>query len=116
MQFTVILSIFCVAFTGLVQAAPTSNDDVLVQIPSVDGMSAFIDAWIDVCTLWPPFNTDGLPKPGMTLISSNVVPGDFSGLNLQTEAIVLCGWTNGTTPVDITFDVADAIGAIILSA
>ncbi|KAJ6600603.1 hypothetical protein DFH09DRAFT_1070390 [Mycena vulgaris] len=110
MQFMILLPILCAAL-GLVQASPTVDDRLLVQIPSVDGIDAFTDAWTDVCTLWPPFNAEGLPKPGLSLVSSLVKRGDFSGNNADTEARVVCTWANGTTPVVITPDVANFIGA-----
>ncbi|KAJ7878426.1 hypothetical protein B0H13DRAFT_2346559 [Mycena leptocephala] len=112
MQLTILLPI--VAALGLVQALPTVDDRLLVQIPSVDGMSAFTDAWADVCTLWPPFNGISFPNPGMSLVSSSVEPGDFSGQNAETEAKVVCSWKNGTTLIVITPDVVDFIGATLL--
>ncbi|KAJ7249106.1 hypothetical protein B0H12DRAFT_1234783 [Mycena haematopus] len=131
MQLTLILPIFCAAF-GLVQALPQPQVDArpLVQIPSVDGMDAFTVRatgnarttykilttlrWADVCTLWPPFNTGGLPDAGHTLVSSLVEPGDFSGNNAATEARVVCAWDVGTTLTDITADVANFVGATVL--
>ncbi|KAJ6588196.1 hypothetical protein B0H19DRAFT_200332 [Mycena capillaripes] len=114
MQFTILLPILCAALGQLVQAAPTTDDRLLVQIPSVDGINAFTDAWIDVCTLFPDFNTDGRPKPGLSLVSSLVEPGDFSGNNADTEAKVVCTWANGTTLLPITTEVVNFIGATIL--
>ncbi|KAJ7245928.1 hypothetical protein B0H12DRAFT_1127195 [Mycena haematopus] len=115
MQLTLLLPTFYAVF-GLVQAVPQprADDRLLVKIPSVDGMDAFTDAWTDVCTLWPPFNTDGLPKPGHTLVSSLVEPGDFSGNYATTEAKVVCSWDVGTTLTPITADVANFVGATLL--
>jgi hypothetical protein len=48
MQLTILLPI--VAALGLVQALPTVDDRLLVQIPSVDGMSAFTDAYVPLST------------------------------------------------------------------
>ncbi|KAF7365897.1 Glycoside hydrolase family 81 protein [Mycena venus] len=114
MQFTLLLPLFVAALGQLGHGAPAVDDRLLVQIPSVDGMSAFTDAWADVCTLWPPFNTNGLPNPGMSLVSSLVEPGDFSGNNADTEAKVVCTWTDGTKLIPITPDVANFIGATLL--
>ncbi|KAF7357119.1 hypothetical protein MSAN_01306000 [Mycena sanguinolenta] len=79
-------------------------------------MDAFIDGWTDVCTLWPPFNTDGLPSPGNTLVSASVIPGDLAGNNDLIEAQVLCAWSVApvSTLTDITTDVANAMGATIV--
>ncbi|KAJ7813952.1 hypothetical protein B0H14DRAFT_1430327 [Mycena olivaceomarginata] len=115
MQFTtLLLPIVCAALSQLAQAAPTPNGRTLVLLPAEDGITAFTAGWTDVCTLWPPFNTNARPKPGLSLVSSVVVAGDFQGNNLDTEANVLCTWANGTTTLNITAEVADAFGAIIL--
>ncbi|KAJ7436032.1 hypothetical protein FB451DRAFT_1308069 [Mycena latifolia] len=114
MQFTLLLPLFVAALGQLGHSAPAVDDRLLVQIPSVDGMNAFTDAWTDVCTLWPPFNTNAVPNPGMSLVSSLVEPGDFSGNNADTEAKVVCTWTDGTKLIAITPDVADFVGATLL--
>ncbi|KAJ6483133.1 hypothetical protein C8R45DRAFT_1075475 [Mycena sanguinolenta] len=118
MQLTILLPTLYAAF-GLVQALPHPRDGstVVVQIPAADGgMDPFIDGWTDVCTLWPPFNTNGLPTPGNTLLTSSVVRGDLAGNNPNIDAQVLCTWSVGpANPLtDITTDVANFIGATIL--
>ncbi|KAJ7334021.1 hypothetical protein DFH08DRAFT_879937 [Mycena albidolilacea] len=119
MKLTILLPVLSAMSTfGLVHALPNVHarvdDRLLFQIPSFDGMSAFTDAWTDVCTLWPPFNTNGLPKAGFSLVSLLVEPGDFSGNNADTEAKVVCTWTEGAGLIPITTDVANAIGATLL--
>ncbi|KAJ7814229.1 hypothetical protein B0H14DRAFT_2850807 [Mycena olivaceomarginata] len=111
MKLTNLLPVLSVMSTfGLIHALPNFHarvdDRLLVQILSFDGMSTFTDAWTDVCTLWPPFNTNGLPKAGFSLVSLLVEPSDFSGNNTDTYQRM------GLIP--ITTDVANAIGATLL--
>ncbi|KAJ6511500.1 hypothetical protein C8R47DRAFT_1207833 [Mycena vitilis] len=87
-----------------------TDQQLLVKIPSVDGASAF-KKFTDVCTLWPPFQNIA----GLSLKTLNIVAGDFSGLNQNTEAIVICTWTDGTNLKPITQDVVSFIGATTLS-
>ncbi|KAJ6513987.1 hypothetical protein DFH09DRAFT_1099853 [Mycena vulgaris] len=108
MQLTILLPTLYAAF-GIVQALlhPRDGSTVVVQIPAADG---------DVCTLWPPFNTNGRPTPGNTVISSSVVRGDLAGNNPNIDAQALCTWSVGpsNTLTDITTDVANFAGATIL--
>ncbi|KAJ7302247.1 hypothetical protein DFH08DRAFT_826739 [Mycena albidolilacea] len=107
MQFTtLLLPIVCAALSQLSQAAPTPQRQDAHPTPDW--------GWNYRIHGPPPFNTSGFPKPGLSLVSSVVAAGDFQGNNLDTEANVLCTWTNGTTTLNITPEVADVFGAIIL--
>ncbi|KAJ7792899.1 hypothetical protein B0H13DRAFT_2393833 [Mycena leptocephala] len=89
---------------------------LLVQIPSVDGMDAFIDVRLH---LWPPFQNIA----GLSLQTLNIVPGDFSGLNLNSVAIVICikaltaciGMDRREDAKPITQDVVTFVGATSLA-
>ncbi|KAJ6537996.1 hypothetical protein B0H19DRAFT_1270375 [Mycena capillaripes] len=107
MRFITLLAPLPTFATLVLSAAVPTHDQHLVLIPDVDGMNAFIDVFSDACTLWPPFQNIA----GLSLQTLNVVPGDFSGLNLDSEAIVICEWTDGVTTKPITSDVVAFVGA-----
>ncbi|KAJ7813962.1 hypothetical protein B0H14DRAFT_3477479 [Mycena olivaceomarginata] len=62
-------------------------------------------------------STNGRQNPGFSLVSTSVETGDFQQQVttwIVPEATVLCTWTNGTTPLNITPDVAEFIGTTLL--
>ncbi|KAJ7894817.1 hypothetical protein B0H13DRAFT_2035741 [Mycena leptocephala] len=69
-------------------------------------MGTFINEFDEACSTWAPAIAAGL-----TWVQSLVEPGDFSGKNPDTEAKIVCAWTDGTTITTFTQDVAASLGA-----
>ncbi|KAJ7931208.1 hypothetical protein B0H13DRAFT_1959440 [Mycena leptocephala] len=101
MRFT-ILAPFLLASLGLVRAR---DDRLLYTIPAGDSMDTFTADFETACSTWPPAIAAGL-----TFLDFLVEPGDFSGKNADTEARIVCAWTNGTITT-FTEDVAASLGA-----
>ncbi|KAJ7894244.1 hypothetical protein B0H14DRAFT_3125649 [Mycena olivaceomarginata] len=102
MQFA-LSAAFLLAAVGLVHAV---DDRLLYTIPAGDTMQTFTSDFTDACSTWPP-----AVNAGMTFVEALVEPGDFSGKNADTEAKIICGWTDGTTFPTFTEDVAASLGA-----
>ncbi|KAJ7042946.1 hypothetical protein C8F04DRAFT_1251757 [Mycena alexandri] len=82
MRFTVFF-----APVGLVSAA---DDRLLFAIPSGDSIDTFTSKH------QPAIDAD------LTLVDIVVEAGDFSGNNADTEARLVCAWTDGTTVTTLT--------------
>ncbi|KAF7348530.1 Glycoside hydrolase family 81 protein [Mycena venus] len=102
MRFTIFASALFAA-VGLVHAA---DDRLLFTIPAGDSMDKFTADFTDACTNWQPALDQGL-----TFVEALVEPGDFSGKNADTEAKIVCSFTDGTTIETFTNDVAASLGA-----
>ncbi|KAJ7484435.1 hypothetical protein FB451DRAFT_84850 [Mycena latifolia] len=102
MRFAVLLPFLC-AGLGLVHAV---DDRLLYTIPAGDTIDTFTSDFDDACTTWAP-----AVYAGLTFVDFLVEPGDFSGKNADTEARIVCAWTDGTTITTFTTDVAASLGA-----
>ncbi|KAJ7512868.1 hypothetical protein B0H11DRAFT_1898133 [Mycena galericulata] len=102
MRFAALIPFLC-AGLGLVRAA---DDRLLYTIPAGDTIDTFTSDFDTTCSTWPPAIAAGL-----TFVESLVEPGDFSGKNADTEARIVCAWTDGTTITTFTTDVAASLGA-----
>ncbi|KAJ7698647.1 hypothetical protein B0H17DRAFT_1196747 [Mycena rosella] len=101
MRFAVLLPFLC-AGLGLVRAR---DDRLLYTIPAGDSIDTFTSDFDDACATWAP-----AVNAGLTFVESLVEPGDFSGKNPDTEARIVCSFTNGTITT-FTTDVAASLGA-----
>ncbi|KAJ7098308.1 hypothetical protein C8R44DRAFT_811311 [Mycena epipterygia] len=102
MRFAVLLPFLC-AGLGLVHAA---DDRLLYTIPAADSIDTFTSDFTAACSSWQP-----AVAAGLTFVDSLVEPGDFQGKHADTEARIVCAWTNGTTITTFTTDVAASLGA-----
>ncbi|KAJ7032152.1 hypothetical protein C8F04DRAFT_1396759 [Mycena alexandri] len=103
MQLTLVLPFLCAAF-GLVRAF---DDRLLFTIPAQETIDTFTADFEAACPTWPPAIAAGL-----TFLDTLVEPGDFSGKNANTEAKLVCAWSDSTrVPVTFTTDVAISLGA-----
>ncbi|KAJ7033154.1 hypothetical protein C8F04DRAFT_1105302 [Mycena alexandri] len=102
MQFTIFAS-FLFAAVGLVAAA---DDRLLFTIPYGDSIDTFTSDFQTACSTWQP-----AIDAGLTLVNDLVEAGDFSGKNADTEARLVCAWSDGTTITTFTTDVATSLGA-----
>ncbi|KAJ6572042.1 hypothetical protein B0H19DRAFT_1065039 [Mycena capillaripes] len=101
MKFAV-LAPFLFACVALVRAR---DDRLLFTIPAGDTIDAFTTDFEDACANWAP-----AIDAGLTFVDFLVEAGDFSGNNADTEARIVCAWTNGTITT-FTTDVAESLGA-----
>ncbi|KAJ7182946.1 hypothetical protein C8R43DRAFT_1101177 [Mycena crocata] len=102
MHFAVLAPFLCAAF-GLVRAV---DDRLLYQIPAGETIDTFTSDFETTCTSWAP-----AIDAGLTFSNFLVQPGDFQGKNADTEAKIVCAWTDGTTITTFTEDVAAELGA-----
>ncbi|KAJ7789601.1 hypothetical protein B0H14DRAFT_3484024 [Mycena olivaceomarginata] len=103
MQFTAIFASVVFAAVGLIQAA---DNRLLFTIPAGDSVDTFTADFTDACTAWAP-----AVDAGFTFVEALVEPGDFSAKNADTEARLICSFTDGTTFPTFTTDVATSMGA-----
>ncbi|KAF7351960.1 Glycoside hydrolase family 81 protein [Mycena venus] len=102
MRFAVFASALFAA-VGLVQAV---DHRLLYIIPAGDTIDKFTADFTNACTNWQP-----ALEQGLTFVEALVEPGDFSGKNADTEAKIICGFTDGTNFPVFTTDVAASLGA-----
>ncbi|KAJ7154741.1 hypothetical protein C8R46DRAFT_442991 [Mycena filopes] len=98
MRFTIFASSLLFAAVGLVSAA---DDRLLFTIPAGDSIDTFTTDFESACSTWQPAIDDGL-----TFLDYLVEAGDFQGKNADTEARLVCAWTNGSAITTFTTDVA----------
>ncbi|KAJ7909381.1 hypothetical protein B0H13DRAFT_2014416 [Mycena leptocephala] len=101
MRSSVLISLLSAA-VGFVHAI---DNRLLYTIPAGDDMVEFAVAFGNACASWQPAIAAGLTFGGFI-----VEPGDFRGNNPDTEAKIVCGWSNGMT---FTKDVAASLGATL---
>ncbi|KAJ7171467.1 hypothetical protein C8R46DRAFT_1217028 [Mycena filopes] len=103
MQLTLLVPVLCAAF-GVVHAA---DDRLLFTIPAGDTIEQFSADFQSTCAAWPP-----AVAAGLTFLDSLVEPGDFQGKNADTEAKIVCAWTDSTGAITtFTTEVATSLGA-----
>ncbi|KAJ7673574.1 hypothetical protein B0H17DRAFT_1334993 [Mycena rosella] len=102
MRVAVLLPFLCTG-VGLVHAIDAR---LLYKIPAGDNMDTFTTDFDNACATWPP-----AVAAGFTFGSFLVEPGDFRGKNADTEAKIVCAWTNGQNLELFTTDVASSLGA-----
>ncbi|KAJ6491339.1 hypothetical protein C8R47DRAFT_1272041 [Mycena vitilis] len=103
MRFTVLAS-FAFASLSLVLAR---DDRLLFTIPSEETIDEFTTEFEDACSVWSP-----AVAASLTFLDYLVEAGDFQGKNADTEARLVCAWTNGTIQT-FTTDVATSLGATL---
>ncbi|KAJ6452501.1 hypothetical protein C8R45DRAFT_1223533 [Mycena sanguinolenta] len=103
MHFTTAFTTVLFAAVGLVRAV---DNRLLYEIPAGDDMATFTADWTAACSTWAPAAAQGL-----TFNEAFINPGDFQGKNADTEALIFCSWTDGTTFTTFTTDVAASLGA-----
>ncbi|KAJ7225130.1 hypothetical protein B0H12DRAFT_1149520 [Mycena haematopus] len=91
------------AAIGLVRA---TDDRLLYEIPAGDTIAEFTVDWTTTCSTWPPAIAEGL-----TFSEAYINAGDYQGKNKDTEALIFCAWTDGTTYPTFTTEVAASLGA-----
>ncbi|KAJ7453788.1 hypothetical protein FB451DRAFT_1408667 [Mycena latifolia] len=95
---------FLLAGLGLVHAA---DDRLLYKIPNVGALDTFASDFATTCATWEP----AIHGESIIFTEALVQAGDFSGNNADSEARVVCAWTNGITIKTFTADVAASLGA-----
>ncbi|KAJ6502945.1 hypothetical protein C8R47DRAFT_219681 [Mycena vitilis] len=101
MRFSVLAS-FVFASVGLALAA---DDRLLFTISAGETMSDFTTDFETACSTWAP-----AVAAGLTFVDFLVEAGDFQGKNADTEARLVCAWTNGAIQT-FTTDLATSLGA-----
>ncbi|KAJ7453773.1 hypothetical protein FB451DRAFT_1280771 [Mycena latifolia] len=103
MRFAALLPILF-AGLGLVHAA---DDRLLFKIPNPGALSTFASDFATTCATWEP----AIHGDSLIFNEALVEAGDFSGNNTDSEARLVCAWTNGETTPTFTADVAESLGA-----
>ncbi|KAJ6481974.1 hypothetical protein C8R45DRAFT_1132662 [Mycena sanguinolenta] len=118
--FVAILS----AAVGLVRAV---DDRLLYQIPAGDTMATFTAEYAHIFNARHVHQSPSIQleehllhlaaaiAQGLTSPEAFINPGDFQGKNADTEALIFCAWTNGTTFPTFTTEVAASLGATELT-
>ncbi|KAJ6452748.1 hypothetical protein C8R45DRAFT_945459 [Mycena sanguinolenta] len=94
MRFTSVASILFAA-VGLVHA---EDYRLLYQIPAGDTMAEFTTAFQSACNNWAPAEA---ARASGNFLEAYVQPGDYTGANATTEALIYCSWV-----ITYTVDVA----------
>ncbi|KAK7059611.1 hypothetical protein R3P38DRAFT_2836826 [Favolaschia claudopus] len=109
MRFATLTTSIFFAMVGLVSAR---DDRLLFTIPAGESMDQFSTDFQSTCSTWyPAENGDSY-----TFLDALVEPGDFQGKNADTEAKLVCAWTDTSGDIILyTTDVAEALGATPLA-
>ncbi|KAK7059689.1 glycoside hydrolase family 81 protein [Favolaschia claudopus] len=103
MRFTALASSVLFAVVGLVSAV---DNRLLYQFPAGDTLETFSADFEAACSTWQPAIDQGL-----TYARTLIEPGDWQGKNADTQAKIICSWTDGTNFPPFTVDVAASLGA-----
>ncbi|KAF8172946.1 hypothetical protein K438DRAFT_1850891 [Mycena galopus ATCC 62051] len=109
MRFTFAIASVLFAAAGLVRA---EDYRLLYQIPAGDTIDTFTTDFTNTCSTWK----SGVAA-GLDFIEAYIQPGDYTGANADTEALIFCTWANanpvvvGTTVTTYTECAAGYLGA-----